>query len=337
MPNPAPEISVLMPVKDESLYLEDCLISIINQSFENWECIVIDDSSMDNTPDILESFSKTDKRIKWYRNEGKGIIPALQMAYKKSTGKFLTRMDGDDLMPKEKLKLLYQKLIHSDAQISTGLVKYFPENEINEGYQKYQNWLNDIQVRDLHYEEIYRECVVASPNWLISREDFDAAGAFFSDIYPEDYELVFRWYKKQFKIEAVQEITHLWRDHPKRVSRTHQHYKDQHFFDLKFRYFLELDYREDKELILWGAGLKGKLGAKILKRNNIKFRWCCNNENKVGHIVNGVKMEYFDIVENPIKPIQIIVAVSQRNQGDSISEYFSRLGFQKMKDYYFFC
>ena len=104
-------VSVIMPVKNEESFLEDCLQSIVDQSEKNWELIAIDDHSEDKTMAILQLFAKKDHRIKVYPNPGKGIVPALRFAFQKTEGEYVCRMDGDDLMHPDKILLLKQALI----------------------------------------------------------------------------------------------------------------------------------------------------------------------------------------------------------------------------------
>lgn len=306
-------ISVLVPVKNGGVFLEECLHSILAQTISNWELIIVDDHSTDNTLEILNSFSKKDQRIKAFKNTGTGIIPALQLAYTKSKGDFITRMDADDVMTPNKLKVLSQSLIfYGDGYLSTGLVQYFSENKLGNGFKSYQNWLNELTALGCNFKEIYKECVIPSPCWMVSRLDFDKCGGFESNIYPEDYDLCFRFYKNQLKVIPCDTILHKWRDYQTRTSRVHKHYTDNSFFDLKCLYFIELDYQSQKELVLWGTGKKGKKIAKILIAKQIPFTWVSDNNKKIGHDIYGViikcqPVEFFVYQ-------QYIIAVSNKEE-----------------------
>jgi len=85
-----------MPVFDAGSWLTNCLESIINQTEMDWELIAIDDFSTDNSFDILQQYSLKNDRIQIYKNQSKGIIPALQLAFQQSSGTYITRMDADD-------------------------------------------------------------------------------------------------------------------------------------------------------------------------------------------------------------------------------------------------
>src|SRR5690606_1202495 len=248
-------VSIIMPVKNTSVYLLECIQSIINQTNKNWELIAVDDHSTDDSKAILHKYAANDARIKVLENTAKGIIPALQLAYSKSSGEFITRMDSDDIMVPEKLATQKQQLLqHGNNHIALGLVKYFSDNEMGEGYLKYENWLNELTKNGSNFSDIYKECVIASPCWMVYKTDFEKCGGFDSNIYPEDYDLTFRFYKNGLKCLPSNQLLHLWRDYPERTSRNHEHYAYNSFIELKVHHFLNIDYRINKKLLVWGAG-----------------------------------------------------------------------------------
>lgn len=332
-----PLVSILTPFKNTSDFLSECLDSIQKQSYTNWELIIIDDNSTDNSYNIVENYSKSDSRIKLYTNPGKGIINALQFAYSKSSGSFITRMDSDDIMFPNKLQVLVSNLLkHGKKHVAVGLVKYFSEKGIGEGYKIYENWINELTTKGINYSEIYKECVIPSPCWMIHREDLDICNAFNPNIYPEDYDLTFRFYKHHFKCIPCNIILHKWRDYSYRTSRTHIHYAQNHFTSLKMYHFLDIDYDKSKNLVVWGAGTKGKIMAKILIENNIDFKWICDNPNKIGKDIYGKKLLNFKTLEH-IKNPQNLVSVANKNAQKEIRHYLKTLNLQPFKDYIFFC
>lgn len=304
-----------MPVKNAGPYLKDCLNSIINQTENNWELIAINDHSTDDSLAILNEFVAKDERINIFINNGNGIIDALRLAYSKSTGNFVTRMDADDLMAENKLHLLKEKLtIVGTDYVATGLVKYFSENELGNGYKKYEAWLNELTSYQNNFTEIYKECVIPSPCWMLHKSDLEKCEAFKPNRYPEDYDLCFRFYKYKLKVIGVKEVLHYWRDYPTRSSRTDENYLDNRFLDLKLLYFLQLDYDENKTLVIWGAGEKGKLIARHLIKKNIAFKWITNNPKKIGQNIYGVTIE--NQINIPLEESQLIVAFVETEKID---------------------
>jgi glycosyltransferase involved in cell wall biosynthesis len=266
------KISIITPFRNAESYIHETAESIFNQNYTNWEWILINDHSLENEKNILFPYLK-DERIRIIQNKGKGITNALIAGLEVATGEFITRMDADDIMPEFKIRLFYEQLLEQKIDIVTGKVKYFcQEGIVSRGYQKYENWLNTRVDNQDFYQDIYRECSVASGNWMMRTELFKKCGGFEGLSYPEDYDLLFRWYENNLKIFGINDVTHLWREHPLRTSKTSKDYDQKSFFSLKINRFLKFDYH-DKVLILNGTGTKGKLTAKILINNNIEFQW----------------------------------------------------------------
>ncbi len=332
-----PLVSILTPFKNVSDYLEDCLNSIIKQTYQNWELLIIDDHSTDNSYAIVEKYAKTDSRIKLFKNIDCGIISALQLAYSKSSGNYITRMDSDDIMTENKLNVMVNQLrIHGKKHVALGLVKYFSENGISDGYTKYETWINELTKSGTNYDEIYKECVIASPCWMLHRSDLDTCDAFNPNRYPEDYDLTFRFYEHGFKCIPNNTLLHHWRDYSTRTSRTHKHYAQNYFLDIKLHYFLKLDYDKTRPLTIWGAGFKGKNIVKNLVEKGIQFHWICDNEKKIGKSIYGIKLQPFEDLQY-IKNPQTIVTVANNEAQKEIISYFQKLNMQSVKDYFFFC
>jgi len=321
-----------MPVRNTAHFLHECIDSILSQSYKSWELIAIDDHSTDNSYSILSEYAKRYENIKAYKNDGTGIISALRLAFRLSSGTYITRMDSDDIMVEEKLALMRESLTKR-MQLSVGLVQYISETSLGEGYKKYADWLNDLTLKENNFSEIYKECVIPSPCWMLHREDLIACGAFDPDVYPEDYDLCFRMRNNNIKVSAVNKIIHLWRDHDDRASRNDPHYKNNNFLNLKLHHFLSKDRDIKRKLILWGAGKKGKILAKKLSEQNQNFIWISDNEKKVGVTIYTEKIMATDILSDNID-CQVIIAIAQRGAQEKIKYRLSKL---KVIQAYFFC
>ena len=330
-------ISILTPFKNTAEFLPECITSIQNQTYKNWELIIVDDGSTDTSFNIVETFANLDSRIKLFKNTGFGIIEALRYAFSQSNGSYITRMDSDDIMASNKLEVLLNNLLkHGRQHIATGLVKYFGSEGISDGYAKYEKWLNELTRQGLNYTEIYKECVIPSPCWMIHRDDLIACDAFNPNRYPEDYDLTFRFYKYEFKCIPCNQLLHYWRDYSKRTSRTHEHYAQNYFLDIKLHYYLKLDFNQNKPLTIWGAGFKGKTIAKQLVERNIPFNWICDNPKKIGKSIYEQKLKSFEYLKN-LKQPQSIVTVANAEAQAEIKAYFKEQQMKPMIDYFFFC
>lgn len=348
------KISILLPVFNAVPYLSACLNSIVQQTELDWELLVVNDFSTDDSANILETFAKKDNRIRVFQNTEKGIISALHLAFKNSSGQLITRMDADDVMPLEKLAVLKSNLLkNGKGYLATGCVQYFKTEIDNlevdstmtieqiieksppsDGYLKYANWLNDLTIHNDNFSEIYKECVIPSPCWMVFREDLIRCGAFDNPTYPEDYDLCFRFYKNGLKVIGSEEVLHYWRDHSTRSSRTMDVYANNNYFNLKLPYFLELEYDKSRPLVLWGAGKKGKKLARMLENKGISYHWLCNNPRKWGIQLYGATLENFEKLAGLEHP-QVIVAVGSPDGKREILGYFEELGLGR-ESYYFF-
>lgn len=317
------KISIITPFYNPGSYFKDCIQSVLEQTYQNWELLLVNDHSTDDSLTTAKAFTNLDDRIKLFENSTKGLIPALRLAYGKSTGNYITRMDADDLMTPNRLEFMVSKLSSAGSDhVCVGKVKYISESEMGDGYQKYEAWLNDLSEREANFEGIYRECSIPSPNFLIHRADFDKIGGFESNIYPEDYDLAFRMYQNDLRVCSVNEVTHYWRDHSTRSTRTQDHYHPLSFIPLKVKYFLELDYSKTHPLVLWGAGKKGKLIAKELINHDVDFQWITDNENKIDQEIYGKIL--IGTVNLNFSASQVILAVSNPKELLEIQQRFKK-------------
>lgn len=308
-----------MPVKNAGAFLKDCLDSVLNQRMTDWELLVVNDHSTDLSLTILQDYASTDARIQVFSNEGNGIIPALQLAYQKSSGEYITRMDADDLMPDNKLETLVEICSSQAGAVATAKVAYFSESGVGKGYARYADWLNGLADDDNHWSHVYKECVIPSPCWMMRREDFDEIGAFSSEHYPEDYDLTFRMYAHAMQVNASPLVLHHWRDHGDRASRNDPHYSDNRFLELKLHYFSLLDLNPEKRLSLWGAGDKGKAIATWLLDKGIAFDWLTDNPKKIGVNIYGVIITSGATCVSDAITRQYIMAVASPGEQESLT------------------
>jgi glycosyltransferase involved in cell wall biosynthesis len=318
-------ISILLPVKNESSYLSLCLDSIISQSETHFECLIVDDYSEDDTLSIIKEYADKDKRIQYFSNDQPGVIGALAMAFSQSSGELITRMDGDDLMPEHKLETLKSTLLEAGPQhCATAHVEYFSDEGLSAGFINYAKWLNSLCEHNSHEQQLFKECVVASANWMAFKKDLIDMKAFVDSQYPEDYHLVFKMFEHQMKIVSSSKVTHRWRDHALRASRVSKLYEDNKFYKLKLDFFTKFYGTEN--LIVWGAGPSGKHFAKELIARVIPFTWVAVNEKKIGQRIYGVEIMPYQIIKDRLDD-NLIITVSQKNAMTEIYQYLEEIGF----------
>lgn len=328
-------LSIITPCKNAAPWIEACLQSVLNQGFTDWEWIWVNDHSTDNSFDLVSAFADLDACIQIHKNPGNDITPALEEGLRQSQGRYVTRMDADDLMPEGRLEKMVKALEETSPKtIVTGKVEYFSETEVSEGYRKYEKWINNLQTTNKLYANIYRECVIASPNWMMRTDELRATGGFSDLAYPEDYDLVFRWYENQFRFKVLPEVTLLWREHPLRTSRNSINYSQQKFFELKLKRFMELNLNT-KNLVLWGTGVKGRLSAEILDKLKVPFHWMDLQPGKFEHGINSHPILPFNAIETLEQPQLLIAVYPPQKEMQKLLTYLQRLSLQIAVDYWF--
>jgi glycosyltransferase involved in cell wall biosynthesis len=121
MPNTQPLVSVLIPCYNSALYIAETLNSVIAQSYTNWECIVVDDHSIDNSVEIIEEYIQTyPGKIKLFTNSRKGACAARNFAFAKSKGEFIQYLDADDLLNETKIEYQLNAVKNDFTKIANG-------------------------------------------------------------------------------------------------------------------------------------------------------------------------------------------------------------------------
>lgn len=115
---PVVSLSIIMPVYNSEKYLTDALNSVINQTYKDFELIIIDDGSTDNSSDICQKYSQNDRRIKYFRQENSGSQVARNNALDIASGKYIAFVDSDDALDPHIYEVLIQNLEKYDADVS---------------------------------------------------------------------------------------------------------------------------------------------------------------------------------------------------------------------------
>ena len=123
-----PSISILSSVHNESPYIEQTIHSVLHQTYENWEWIILDDGSTDGTRDILKGIN--DERVKCFFQEKTGnVAKNLNKALSVSCGDIIATLDGDDYWPENKLQIQMKSFDDQGVVLSYGeyfLINSFP-------------------------------------------------------------------------------------------------------------------------------------------------------------------------------------------------------------------
>ena len=118
-------ISIIVPIYNVENYLRHCLESIQNQTYQNFECLLINDGSPDNSADICREYVSKDSRFRYFEKENGGVSSARNLGIERSKGQFITFIDSDDWVDSDYLEVLYNSLVDERADIAISTYKQF--------------------------------------------------------------------------------------------------------------------------------------------------------------------------------------------------------------------
>lgn len=123
-----PRISVIIPVYNVEQYLRRCIISVLNQKFRNIEVILVNDGSTDQSGSICDEFARLDSRIVVIHQENLGPGNARNVGTSHATGDYIAYIDGDDYADLDMLQIMYDLLVHYEADVAICGVRHIYEN-----------------------------------------------------------------------------------------------------------------------------------------------------------------------------------------------------------------
>ena len=118
-------ISIIVPVYNVEKYLRECLDSIMSQTYQNFECLLINDGSPDHSADICREYVEKDSRFRYFEKENGGVSSARNLGIEHSKGEYITFIDSDDWVESDYVETLYDELIKENADIAVSTYKRF--------------------------------------------------------------------------------------------------------------------------------------------------------------------------------------------------------------------
>lgn len=186
------KVSVIMAAFNEEVFIARSINSIINQSYSDWELIIIDDFSHDNTPEIIESFSLKDNRIKIFRNEKNlGLALSLNKAIDLSCGEYIARMDADDISLPERFEKQVRLLdLDSDLMVVGSAAYYINNNSQVKSLVRMPESHQDI------VNNIFKKSPFIHPSVMMRKDFLKRADAYNPSLRrAQDYDL---WLRGRF-------------------------------------------------------------------------------------------------------------------------------------------
>jgi len=157
-------ITCIIPTYNRASLLSDAIESVIKQTYNNWELIIIDDGCTDNTPDIVRNYRDKDKRIRYFKNPNKGGNSARNYGIKKAKGNYIAFLDDDDISLPKRFETQLYTIDHTSAEfiVSGYEVRDRKSNKLINSY------VNELKAKGAGFPS----------RWLVSRDLLMNVGGF---------------------------------------------------------------------------------------------------------------------------------------------------------------
>ena len=113
-------ISIVVPVYNVEKHLDNCVISVLNQTYSQWELMLVDDGSSDNSGAICDKYSRSNPQIRVIHQQNAGVSAARNQGIEHANGQYIAFLDADDTLPEDSLEILIHSIIDSNADIAMG-------------------------------------------------------------------------------------------------------------------------------------------------------------------------------------------------------------------------
>lgn len=315
-----PSITVLLPFRNAERTLDIAIASITGQSFMDWELLLIDNASSDASREVTERCAAQDLRIRVIDEPAIGIAYALNTGLQHAQGRYIARMDADDISHPERLA---EQVAYMDAHPEVGVLgtctRFATTVEKSNGMRWFVQWQNAILSPHDHYVKRFVDAPLAHPTAMFRRELVKQYGGYSTGPLPEDHELWLRWMDAGVRFAKLPEELLTWNDHAQRLSRTHTNYSTEAFFRIKAQWLAKWLHRKlnGRPVIIAGTSNICRERARLLEAEGIAISAFTDVKPRE---VPG----YAFVAHNELPPSGeafIVSFISQRGTGDRIAEF----------------
>ena len=231
-----PLISVVLPVYNVGHYIEECLDSILAQSFQDFEIIVIDDCSTDDTVKLVESYKDPRIFIK-KKDRNKGLIDSLNLGFEIAKGKYIARMDGDDISTTDRFQKQLD-VLENNPQIDVcgcWLQQFGKKHEIIKHKKNHEKIVVQMLL----------SCSMSMGSVMFNRKSLETYKFDINKKHVEDYDF---WSRAAWtcKFYNIQEVLYYYRMHESQVSSTHKKIQIKGDIPIKLYLFKKTGYNPAK-------------------------------------------------------------------------------------------
>lgn len=263
------DISIVIPVYNQGNYLQKTIDSVLNQTFKNWDCIIVNDGSTDNTEGIVKEYLDKDKRLKYIYQKNHGPSTARNNGIEHSTGRYIAFLDADDLWEPEMLEQTHD-FLEKNQGISVVCTAW---DFIDEAGKIASRKMCPFSCQD-YSEGLMLRNLFPIHTLLLRREIFTSCGIFDTNLISmEDWDMWFRAVHNGFKFHPINRLLAHYRLHSKSASVNVKRMTDYTFTVIEkfFNEYLNSEMVWKKPYIeIFQYLLIAKENRKYLKNEEIK-------------------------------------------------------------------
>lgn len=332
-------VSVVLPVYNAEDTLDRAVESILQQTEEDFQFVIVDDGSADSSAKHIKKWAERDGRIFPIFNEHQGIVPALKAGIQKTDGRYIARMDADDISLPSRLKRQADFLDqHPDIGVISCQVEHLGDQDKQKGYARYVDWLNELTSQAKISINRFIESPLVHPSVMFRTHLVDKHGGYRNGRFPEDYELWLRWLQQEVRMAKIPDVLLKWRDQPDRLSRTHKRYSVEAFYKTKAKYlahWLAEHNPHQPDVLIWGAGSSSRKRAELLTQHGIRIaQYIDVDPNKIGQKIHGRTVLSYQEIPQKDKCF-IISFVGNRGVNEEIAAHLNNRGYILGKHFIF--
>lgn len=333
----SPAISILLPAHNSAATLSVAVDSCLAQTERDFELLIIENGSTDGTLPLARALARQDSRIRVLELARAGLVTALNVGMGLASGRYIARMDADDLCHRD--RLLEQRRFlegHPTVGVVACRVAYGGDPIANRGFAEYVYWANRALSHDQIFLSRFVESPLVHPSVMFRRALAERHGAWRDGPFPEDYELWLRWMAAGVRFHKVDRVLLRWNDSPGRLSRADSRYSIDAFHACKARYLAEwlaASGKTKRDILVWGAGKTTRRRAGMLAREGISISaWVDIDPRKCGKRLEGKPVLARDELPTHGECF-VIPYVSSRGARDQIAEFLVGRGFRAGRDF----
>lgn len=337
MQMPAPEVTVLIPVFNAAAAALRAIDSIRRQTLREWELIVVDDGSTDQTPEALRRIAAVEPRLRVISIPHGGIVAALNAGLAAARAPLVARMDADDESHPDRLAAQVSFLRERpEVGLAGCLVEFGGDRQRQAGYARHVDWINSLQSSADIALNRFVESPFPHPSVMFRRALARQHGAYRHGLFPEDYELWLRWIEAGVVTAKVPRVLVTWNDSPNRLSRVDPRYDPEAFYHCKAGFLARWLHRHvepHRRILVWGAGRPTRRRAELLAGFGVNITGYIDiDPRKIGRAFSGRRVLGPDQVPAPAGCF-VLGYVAKRQARELTRARLASLGFVEGRDF----